>query len=161
MKLSEKSFEFTRNGKNQKWQIQMNQNSWKENFAAIKKKFWGRKNNIEEELKLRKIARKKRDEIERLETEIKQTEGPVIETMKDESLNGLNMEKEIEIDEIKKIETKIEEINIPKIDNTIRESIIPEEHLYHISRQKKYCDYQAFSFVNLENINPLRVYIFH
>ena len=46
MKLSEKSFEFTRNGKNQKWQTQMNQNSWKENFAAIKKKFGEEKTTL-------------------------------------------------------------------------------------------------------------------
>ena len=45
------------------------------NFAAIKNKFLGRPNNIKEKLKLRKIARKKINKIERLEAEIKEMEG--------------------------------------------------------------------------------------
>ena len=41
------------------------------NFAAIKKKFLGGPNSIKEQLKLRKITRKKIHEIGRLEAEIK------------------------------------------------------------------------------------------
>ena len=58
-------------------------------------------------MKLRKKTRKKINEIERLETEMK-------ETIEDKLLNDLNMEKGIEADEIKKIEMKLEEIKIPK-----------------------------------------------
>ena len=41
-------------------------------FLAIKSRFWERQNSIQEELKLRKITRKKTNEIERSETETKE-----------------------------------------------------------------------------------------
>ena len=44
------------------------------NFSAIKNRFWVRPNSIKEELRLRKITRKKINEIDRLETKIKQIE---------------------------------------------------------------------------------------
>ena len=55
-------------------------------------------------------------------------------------LGDLNMEKEIKIEEIKEIEIKLEELKIPTtIVSTIKNSIIPEKHLCHILRYKKYC----------------------
>ena len=43
-------------------------------FRTIKHRFWERPNSIEEEIELRKVTRKKINEIERLETEIKEME---------------------------------------------------------------------------------------
>ena len=40
-------------------------------FLAIKNRSWEGRNSIKEEIKFRKITRKKENEIERLETEIK------------------------------------------------------------------------------------------
>ena len=42
------------------------------NFVEVKGRFCGRANSIKEELKLKKITRKKINEIERLETEVKE-----------------------------------------------------------------------------------------
>ena len=42
------------------------------NFAAIKNRFWWRPNSFKEELTFRKITRKKINEMEKLETEIKE-----------------------------------------------------------------------------------------
>ena len=42
------------------------------NFAAIKNRFWSRPNSFKEELTFRKITRKKINEMEKLETEIKE-----------------------------------------------------------------------------------------
>ena len=78
------------------------------NFILIKNRFWGRPNSIKEKLKLRKITRKKND-IERLETEIKEIEELEVETIELKSsklLSNLSMEKGFEIEEIKEIEIK-------------------------------------------------------
>ena len=64
----------------------------------------------------------------------------MIEYKSSKLLGGLNMEKEIKIEEIKEIEIKLEELKIPKtIVGTIKKSIIPEKYLCHILRYKKYC----------------------
>ena len=65
-------------------------------------------------MKLGKITRKKINEIEGLETEIKEMEGLGIETIEDKLLDDSNMEKGLEINEIKKIEIKLQELIIPK-----------------------------------------------
>ena len=41
-------------------------------------------------------------------------EGLEVETIEEKLFNDLNMEKQFEIDEIKKIEIKLEELKIPK-----------------------------------------------
>ena len=61
------------------------------NFAAIKNEFWGRPNSIKEKLELKKITRKKINEIQRLETEIQEVERLEIETIEDKLFNYLNM----------------------------------------------------------------------
>ena len=73
--------------------------------SEIKLNFAGRgPNSVEEELKLRKVARKRINEIGRIQTEIKELEELEIETIEDNLLNDLNMEKGIRIEEVKKIE---------------------------------------------------------
>ena len=71
----------------------------------IKLNFAGRgPNSVEEELKIRKIARKRINEIGGIEIETKEIGELEIERMEDNLLIDLNMEKGIEIEEIKKIE---------------------------------------------------------
>ena len=73
--------------------------------SEIKLNFAGRgPNSIEEELKLRKVARKRINEIGRIQTETKELGELEIETIEDNLLNDLNMEKGIGIEEVKKIE---------------------------------------------------------
>ena len=84
------------------------------NFGTIKNKFWEIPNSIKEELKLRKITRKKVNEIEGLETEIKKMKRLEIKTIENKLFNDLNIEKSIEIDEIKKVEIKLEELKMSK-----------------------------------------------
>ena len=66
-----------------------------------------------------------------------------IEMKEDKSsklLRDLNMEKGIEIEQIKEIEIKLEKLKIPKtIVNTIRKLITSEKYLYHILRHRRYC----------------------
>ena len=105
-------------------------------FTALKE----RPNSIEEELRLRKITRKEINDIEKLETEIKEMEELKIKKLEDKSsklLGDLNMEKGFEIDRIKKIEIKLKKLKIPKtIVDTITESIISKKYMYHILRFK-------------------------
>ena len=83
------------------------------------------------------------NEIERLETEVKEMRELKIEMIEDKSfklLGDLNMEKGIEIEEMKEIEIKLEKLKIPKtIVNTIKNLIISEKCLYHILRHRRYC----------------------
>ena len=54
-------------------------------------------------------------------------------------LDDLNIEKRLEIREMKEIEIKLEKLKISKtIVNIIRKSVIPEKYLHHILRPKKY-----------------------
>ena len=89
---------------------------------------------IKEELRLRKITRKKINDIVRLETEIKEIERLKIEAIELKSsklLSDLNMEKGIEIEEIREIEIKLEKLKIPKtIATTIKKLIITEKYLH-------------------------------
>ena len=66
-----------------------------------------------------------------------------IEMKEDKSsklLRDLNMEKGIEIEQIKEIEIKLEKLKIPKtIVNTIRKLITSEKYLYHNLRHRRYC----------------------
>ena len=104
--------------------------------------FWGRPNSIKDELKFRKITRKKINEIERLETEIKEIEELKIEAVEPKCsklLSNLNMEKGIEIEGIKEIEIRLKKLKIPKtIVYTIKKSIISEKYFYHILRYRRY-----------------------
>ena len=61
----------------------------------------GRTNSIKEEIKLRRITMKKINEIERLQTEVKESEESEIETIKDKLFDNLNMKKGFGIVEIK------------------------------------------------------------
>ena len=71
---------------------------------------------------------------------MKKLKRKMIEYKSSKLLGDLNMEKEIKIEEIKEIEIKLEELKIPTtIVSTIKNSIIPEKHLCHILRYKKYC----------------------
>ena len=89
---------------------------------------------IKEELRLRKITRKKINDIVRLQTEIKEIERLKIEAIELKSsklLSDLNMEKGIEIEEIREIEIKLEKLKIPKtIATTIKKLIITEKYLH-------------------------------
>ena len=96
-------------------------------FVAIKNRYSGRPNNIKEELKLRNITRKNINEIERLETEIKEMKELKIEMIEHKSsrlLEDLNMEKGIEIQEIKEIEIKLGKLKIPKTIVSTTEKLI-------------------------------------
>ena len=96
-------------------------------FVAIKNRYLGRPNNIKEELKLRNITRKNINEIERLETEIKEMKELKIEMIEHKSsrlLEDLNMEKGIEIQEIKEIEIKLGKLKIPKTIVSTTEKLI-------------------------------------
>ena len=88
------------------------------NFVAIKNRFWGGPNNIKEELKLKKLTRKKINKIERLETEIEEEieelKTKVKEHKSSKLLDDLNMEKGIKIQRIKEIEIKLEKLKMPK-----------------------------------------------
>ena len=83
------------------------------------------------------------NEIERLETEIKEKEELKIEAIEPKSstlLSNLNMEKGIEIEGIKEIEIKLKKLKIPKtIAYTIKKSIISEKYFYDILRYRRYC----------------------
>ena len=77
-------------------------------FCSNKKRFCGRPNSIEEELKVRKITRKKKKD--KLKTEIKDMKKLKIEMVEYKSsklLDDLNMEKAFEIDRIKEIEINL------------------------------------------------------
>ena len=77
-------------------------------FVVIKNRFCGRPNSIEEELKVRKITRKKKKD--KLKTEIKDMKKLKIEMVEYKSsklLDDLNMEKAFEIDRIKEIEINL------------------------------------------------------
>ena len=64
----------------------------------------------------------------------------MIEYKTSKLLEDLNMEKRIEIEEIKEIEIKLEKLKIPKtIVNIIKKIIISEKYLYQILRHKTYC----------------------
>ena len=64
----------------------------------------------------------------------------MIEYKTSKLLEDLNMEKRIEIEEIKEIERKLEKLKIPKtIVNIIKKIIISEKYLYQILRHKTYC----------------------
>ena len=93
-------------------------------------------------MKLRKITRKKINEIQKLEVEIKDMKKSKIEMIEGKCLKLLgssNMGKEIEIEEIKEIEIKLEKLKIPKtIFNTIK------KYLY----QRNTC----ITFYDIENI---------
>ena len=96
-------------------------------FVAIKNRYSGRPNNIKEELKLRNITRKNINEIDRLETEIKEMKELKIEMIEHKSsrlLEDLNMEKGIEIQEIKEIEIKLGKLKIPKTIVSTTEKLI-------------------------------------
>ena len=112
-------------------------------FVAIKNRFLGRPNSFKEELKLKKITRKKINEMEKLETEIKEMKRLKIKATELKSsklLSDLNIEKGLEIEEIKEIEIGLEKLKIPKTTvNTIRKLIIPEKYMHHILRLKRYC----------------------
>ena len=116
----------------EKWQEKLR-------FRTIKNKFWERLDSTEEEIELREIreiTRKKINYIERLETEIKETEELVIEggSKSIDLLFDLNLEKGFEIDEIMEIEIIIEKLKIPKTTiNAIKRLVIPEKYLYRIS----------------------------
>ena len=88
------------------------------NFVAIKNRFRGGPNNIKEELKLKKLTRKKINKIERLETEIEEEieelKTKVNEHKSSKLLDDLNMEKGIQIQRIKEIEIKLEKLKMPK-----------------------------------------------
>ena len=91
----------------------------------------GRPNSINEELKLRKITRKKINEIEGLETEIKEMKELKIQVIKLKSsklLGDLNVEKGIEIEEIKDIGMKLEKLKIP---TTMINTIINRHRIYY------------------------------
>ena len=90
----------------------MNKKSSREkiNFAAIKNRFWEGPNSIKEELRLRKLNRKKVNDLDKLETEIKEMGESKIEIIEDKRsklLGDLNMEEGFEIEGMKNIETKI------------------------------------------------------
>lgn len=78
-----------------------------------------------------------------------------IETTEDKLLDDLNMEKGLEIEEIKKMEIKLKKLKLPKkikIKNCYYKKF--QENICIIFQDKKYCDYQAFIFVNPKYINP-------
>ena len=58
----------------------------------------------------------------------------MIEHKSSKSLDDLNMEKRIEIEEIKEIEIKLEKLKISKI---IVNTIISKRYLYHILRHTR------------------------
>ena len=77
---------------------------------AKQNRFWRRPNSIEEEIELRKLTGKEIDNIERLETEIKEIVKTEFKSVK--LLDDLNFEKRLEIDEIIKIEIRPEKLGI-------------------------------------------------
>ena len=61
-----------------------------------------------------------------------------IETTEDKLLDDLNMEKGLEIEEIRKMEIKLKKLKLPKeikIKKLLLQKILGK-YLYHISRQK-------------------------
>ena len=78
-----------------------------------------------------------------------------IETTEDKLLDDLNMEKGLEIEEIRKMEIKLKKLKLPKkikIKNRYYKKF--QENICIIFQGKKYCDQQAFIFVNPKYINP-------
>ena len=87
----------------------------------------GKTNSIEEEIELRKVTRKKITEVERSETEIKETKELNIEqeSKKIKLLEDLYFEKGYIIDEIIVTEIKLEKLKIPETTiNAIKTSIV-------------------------------------
>ena len=109
------------------------------NFIAIKSRFSGRPKSIKEKTKLRKIKRKTINATSTLETEIKNVERLKIEMIEckiSKSLKDLNIDKGIEIGEIKETVIKLEKLKIPK---AITKLVTPEKYLQQISRHNKCC----------------------
>ena len=107
------------------------------NFAAMKIRFWGKRNNFREELRLKEITRKKMNEIRK---EIKEMKRLKIKLKSFKLLSDLNIEKGVEIEKIMKIEIKLEKLKIPTtMINTIKKSVISEKYMHHISSQRIYC----------------------
>ena len=78
------------------------------------KTFWERLNSIEEEIELREIIRKKINEIDSLETEIKDVKELKIEgeSKATKLLADLNFDKGVQVDEIIEIEIRLEKLKI-------------------------------------------------
>ena len=93
----------------------------------MKNIFWERLNSIEEEIELREIIRKKINEIDSLETEIKDVKELKIEgeSKATKLLADLNFDKGVHVDEIIEIEIRLEKLKISeKKINAIKKSIV-------------------------------------
>ena len=96
-------------------------------FGTVKNIFWERLNSIEEETELREIIRKKINEIDSLETEIKDVKELKIEgeSKATKLLADLNFDKGVHVDEIIEIEIRLEKLKISeKKINAIKKSIV-------------------------------------
>ena len=93
-------------------------------FRTTKNRFCERSDSIEEEMELRKVARKKVNTIERLETDLIEMEELEIQR-EFKLLVDLKFERGLEIDEIMETEIRLEKLKIPKTTiNAIKKSII-------------------------------------
>ena len=109
-------------------------------IRTIKNRFWERCDSIEKETEqreLRKITTKKGNVTGRLEAEIKEVEEIKIEAIEYKGLkllDGLNLEKGIEVDEIIEAEIRLEKLKRSEATtNAIKKSIIANKYLHLIS----------------------------
>ena len=80
-----------------------------------KKQIFQKSNDFKEEKEAKKLTRKVVEEIDKFETKIKNIRELIIDTIEhdyDKLINDLNIEKGLEIERIKKIETKLEKIKL-------------------------------------------------
>ena len=110
---------------------------WNLKFLTLKCRFFKYLSDYEEERKAREIKRKIV-----FETKIKNIRELIIDAIEydyDKLIGDLNMEKGLELEQIKKIETKLEKLKMSKtIVDTIKKSVISEKCLFHISRHRRY-----------------------
>ena len=93
----------------------------------------GRPNKVEEQIDLRRQTKKKIDNIEELEEEVKEWEFKGVKILQD-----LIHAKNDEIVEIAKIELKLERLGILKKSiNFFKKSIIPKKYLHLVSQVRK------------------------
>ena len=115
---------------------------WELRFLTKKPRSFSSLNNFEKEKEVKKATRKVMEEIEKFETKIKNIRELMIDTIEhdyNKLINDLNIEKRLEIEEIKKMEIKLEKIKLLKIiPDTIKKSVISEICLHHISRHRRY-----------------------
>ena len=115
---------------------------WELRFLTKKPRSFSSLNNFEKEKEVKKATRKVMEEIEKFETKIKNIRELMIDTIEhdyNKLINDLNIEKRLEIEEIKKMEIKLEKIKLLKIiPDTIKKSVISDICLHHISRHRRY-----------------------